>query len=59
MFKKYEIGTQVTFKNFYVTGIRKGVISHWTPKYPDMYEITCDNDTVWYIREDMITEVVG
>ena len=54
VFETYEIGTQVKFENMFDTKVRTGIITHWSPKHPDMYEVTCEMDRVWLVSIDMV-----
>ncbi len=54
VFETYEIGTKVKFENMFDAKVRTGIITHWSPHYPLLYEVTCDMDRVWFVSVDMI-----
>lgn len=54
VFETYEIGTKVKFENMFDAKVRTGIITHWSPKHPLLYEITCDMDHIWFVSIDMV-----
>ena len=54
VFETYEIGTKVKFENMFDAKVRTGIITHWSPHYPLLYEVTCEMDRVWFVSVDMI-----
>lgn len=39
--------------------LKRGIITHWSPHYPLLYEVTCEMDHVWFVSVDMIRLVMN